>query len=130
MLIIQELKKTFKNTEQEITRLESECLSLRNEFKAKYPANRCPVYLARQSGMTRTPLFWRYSSQKQSVLGNRVKCFWEEIKTVSKKNRLDLTQIEYNRIELNWKLSMAIFKKRRLEILLQDFSRWLIEAKK
>lgn len=112
----------LKQINQNESDLRKQCEVLRNTFKAIYPANICPVYLARQSGLSKTPLFWRYSSKIRGKLGAKVRSgeLFILIKHLPQKQIMDLLDIEQRRIELGYELSIVSYTKIRLKKLLEE----------
>lgn len=130
-LDIEELKQQLTQAKVDAKDLRNQCDMLRQSFKDKYPPKTCPLYLARQSSLSHTPLLWRYSSVG-SKLGDKCSCedFYRVIAPMSESEQVDMLNIEQERIRLGYFLSIATYKIARLEILIHDLGQWLVNTKK
>ena len=126
------LKQELLETRADEKDLRMQCNRMRKSFKAKYPASICPVFLARQSGLSRSPLYWRYSSKIKGKLGQKIKTsdFYSQIAMMLQARQTDILTIEYNRIKLNYQLAIKSYAIIRLELLIYDLSYWSKEVKK
>lgn len=125
-LDLKKLKVETENAQEQYEMLRQESLDLRDEFKAIYPANVCPVFLGRNSDKSLTPLFWRYSSTVKGKKGLRpeVSDFWALISKMNKPDRIRLAEFEINRMRINYQLSVVAYRVLRLNKLIDDLSKW------
>jgi hypothetical protein len=112
--------------ENKYNTLRQESLDLRDEFKAEYPASKCPVFLGRNPDKSLTPLFWRYSSTVRGRKGLRPKVddFWALIREMNKSEFVRLSEFEINRIRINYQLSITAYQISRLKQTIDDLSCW------
>lgn len=125
-LDLNELKTELKKTIGKYEVLRQESVDLRDEFKALYPANVCPVFLGRNPDKSLTPLFWRYSSTIKGKKGLRPKVadFWALISEMNESDKVRLAEFEINRIQINYQLSVAAYNITRLKQFIEDLSNW------
>lgn len=125
-LNLKDLKNKATTAQAQYATLRQESLDLRDEFKAHYPAQMCPVFLSRNPDKSLTPLFWRYSSTIKGKKGLRPKVsdFWTLISNMNASDRLRLAEFEISRMRINYQLSVVAYKVSRLTQLIEDLSSW------
>lgn len=125
-LDINKLKDELVQVKQIYENLRQESVDLRDDFKATYPAQLCPVFLGRNSDKSLTPLFWRYSSTIKGKKGLRPKVddFWALISEMNEPDRVRLAEFEVGRIRINYQLSVVAYNITRLKQFISDLSNW------